>query len=113
MRICPENVPAFASMLQDLEIIVGRHEALQLDAVTGQLHHADLVAVSVRPVHTHADKRQFPVRVLGVDARAFRLHHKPRLFQHILVTVKDFFMGARDYFSDSVFGSTLVGRGPI
>ena len=78
-----------APVLQDLEIIVGRHEALQLDAVTGQLHHADPVTVSVRLVHTHADKRQFPVRVLGVDARAFRLHHKPRLFQHILVTVKD------------------------
>ena len=57
--------------------------------VPGQLHHADLVAVSVRLVHTHADKRQFPVRILGVDARAFRLHHKAGLFQHVLVTVKD------------------------
>ena len=78
-----------APVLQDLEIIVGRHEALQLDTVPGQLHHADPVTVSVCLVHTHADKRQFPVCVLGVDARALRLHHKARLFQHVLVTVKD------------------------
>ena len=83
-RICLD-----ASVLQDLEIIVGCHKALHLDMVPGQLHHADPVTVSVRLVHTHADKRQFPVRVLGVDARAFRLHHKPRLLQHVLVTVKD------------------------
>ena len=86
------ELPVFrldAPVLQYLEILVRGHKALQLDMVTGQLHHANLVPVGIRLVHAHTDKRQFSVSVLGIDAGSFRLHHQAGFLQHVLVTVKD------------------------